>query len=84
LFFDGQDLPSRETDKEFPVVGVRYGRWKIKAGDNQAYAQASYNDADWLSAEGGTDWRFMHNLNPLMHQPRSERQPYYYHHYTLQ
>ena len=50
-------------------MGVRYGRWKIKAGDNQAYAQASYNDADWLSAEGGTDWRFMHNLNPLNDNP---------------
>merc|ERR1740117_1711463 len=51
-----EDLPSRESDREFPVLGVRYGKWKLRAGDNPAYASPTYSDSDWLDAQGGVDW----------------------------
>ena len=52
-----EDLPPREEDSEFPVLGVRYGDWKLKAGDDPAYAQKSYDDDAWKQAVGGADWR---------------------------
>ena len=52
-----EDLPSREDDSEFPVLGIRYGQWKLRAGDNITYAAPSFPDDGWMSATGGSDWR---------------------------
>ena len=52
-----EDLPAREVDTEFPVVGARYGPWKLKAGDNASWASPTYDDNGWMTAAGGTDWR---------------------------
>ena len=46
-----------EVDPAFPVLGVRYGEWKLRAGDNLHYADPGYPETDWTTAKGGEDWR---------------------------
>ena len=52
-----EDLPSRKTDTEFPVIDARYGVWKLHAGDSASFAAPGYNDSAWPGAKGGVDWR---------------------------
>ena len=52
-----EDLPSRTDDKQFPVLGIRYGPWKVKAGDNASWSERDFDDREWQSAQGGVDWR---------------------------
>lgn len=52
-----EDLPSRTTDRQFPVLGVRYGAWKLRAGDNATWAERDFDDNHWAPAKGGVDWR---------------------------
>ena len=51
-----EDLPSRDDDTEFPVLGVRYGDWKARIGDGN-WSAPSYDDSKWKPAKGGEDWR---------------------------
>ena len=51
-----EDLPSREEDTEFPVIGGRYGAWKLKLGDGN-WSAPGVDDSGWLPAKGGEDWR---------------------------
>lgn len=52
-----EDLPPREHDAVAPVLGVRYGHWRLRAGDEPEWANASYDDSGWKIAAGGADWR---------------------------
>ena len=54
-----ENLPARNVDREFPVVGARYGAWKLRAGDcqNASWAAPGLDDSDWIPAKGGDDWR---------------------------
>ena len=54
-----EDLPPRHKDKEFPVLAVRYGPWKLSAGDDASWASAEFDDSAWSSASGGADWRLV-------------------------
>ena len=55
--WSNEDLPPRDEDREYPVVGVRYGPWKLKAGDNTTWSLAGFDDSAWPAAKGGVDWR---------------------------
>ena len=53
-----EDLPSREEDTEFPVIGGRYGDWKVKLGDgNWSAPDLDDSGPGWLPCKGGEDWR---------------------------
>ena len=52
-----EDLPAREEDAEFPVLGVRYGEWKLQIGDDGNWSSPGYDDSRWMPAKGGEDWR---------------------------
>ena len=52
-----EDLPARDVDTEYPVVGARYGQWRLKAGDNASWASPTLDDSGWQAAVGGMDWR---------------------------
>ena len=39
------------------MLEVRYGDWKLSAGDNLAWADATFDDSKWQHAVGGEDWR---------------------------
>lgn len=52
-----EDLPSRDEDSEFPVLGVRYGEWKLQIGDDGNWSDPGYDDSGWKPAKGGEDWR---------------------------
>ena len=40
-----EDLPTREDDTEFPVLGVRYGEWRLHIGDDGAWSSPGYDDS---------------------------------------
>jgi len=52
-----EDLPSRATDADFPVLDLRYGAWKLNAGDNDSWAEPAFDDSQWDAGAGGADWR---------------------------
>ena len=51
-----EDLPDRASDTEFPVLGARYGAWKLRAGDGN-WSAPGLDDSAWMEAKGGEDWR---------------------------
>ena len=47
-----EDLPPRDLDPEYPVLEVRYGAWKLKAGDDASWAAVDFDDSGWIQAKG--------------------------------
>ena len=52
-----EDLPSRDADREFPVLEVRNGSWLFSKSDEPSNANKSHDDSKWIQVTVPHDWR---------------------------
>ena len=55
--WSSEDLPARAVDTDTPVLEVRTGTWKFKAGDNASWAAPGFDDDAWGAVAVPHDWR---------------------------